>query len=190
MCADGNQFARELCASGDYHWNGDGSLGGAVPNVTINVTDLDRNQTQRFVTNNVGQYVAPDLPIGRYNVQATARDFQPASQQNIALNVGDRRGIDLQRKVGASQQTVTVEAGAVAVQSDTGEQSYVITGNQVTQLSTKGRSMYTLEALTPGGSTIQQDFQVPTSAGGDVKRQLQWIARGTQPLVDRWRRIG
>ncbi len=53
------------------------------------------------------------------------------------------------------------------VQSDTGEISDVINGEQVTSLATNGRSVAELEALVPGASSAQGDFQVPTSAGGD-----------------------
>jgi len=152
--------------------------GAAVPNVNVDVTNVDTNQTERFVTNSVGQYVAPDLVIGHYNVAVAATNFQPATQQDIALTVGDRRRIDFQLKVGAAQQTVTVEAGAAAVQADTGEQSFVITGTQVSQLATNGRSMYTLETLTPGASSIQADFQIPTSAGGDANVSFNGLREG------------
>jgi len=152
--------------------------GAAIPNVSVTLTNIDTNQSTQFVTNNVGQYVAPALPIGRYKVAVSATNFQPATQENIALGVGDRRRIDFQLKVGNAQQTVTVEATPVAVQSDTGEQSFVITGTQVSQLATNGRSMYTLEALTPGASSIQSDFQIPTSAGGDANVSFNGLREG------------
>ncbi len=152
--------------------------GAAVPNAQINLTDLDTNQVTHFTTNNVGQYVAPDLPIGRYTAQVTASGFQTVGQQNIVLTVGDRRRVDFQLQVGSAQQTVTVEATPAAVQSESGEQSYLINSQQVTQLSTNGRSMYTLEALTPGASSIQQDFQIPTSAGGDANVSFNGLRSG------------
>lgn len=152
--------------------------GAAIPNVTIKITSIDTNQIRNFVTNSVGNYVAPDLQLGRYDVAVSANNFQPASQNDIALNVGDRRRIDFQLQVGTSQQTVTVEAGAVAVQADTGEQSFVVTGTQVRKLATNGRSMYTLEALTPGASSIQADFQIPTSAGGDANVSFNGLREG------------
>jgi len=146
--------------------------------VHITVTDLDTNQANTFVTNGVGQYVAPELPIGHYTVKAEATNFQLANQQNISLGVGDRRRIDFQLKVGNAQQTVTVEANTVAVQSDSGEQSYLINGQQVTQLSTNGRTMDTLETLRPGASSRQQDCQVPTSAGGDANVSFNGLREG------------
>src|SRR5580692_13188004 len=67
----------------------------------------------------------------------------------------------------STTETVTVEANTVAVQTDSGEVSSVVTGQQITQLATNGRNVFGLEALSPGASSIQADFQVPTSAGGD-----------------------
>lgn len=152
--------------------------GAAVPNVTVTVRNTDTNQTTRFTSNGAGQYVAPSLPIGHYTVQAQASNFQPASAENIALMVGDRRRVDFQLKVGVSQQTVTVEAAPVAVQSDSGEQSFVINGEQVTQLATNGRSVYALQSLVPGASSIQQDFQIPTSTGGDANVSFNGLRQG------------
>lgn len=152
--------------------------GAAIPNAQVTLTNLDTSQVSHFTTNNVGQYVAADLPIGQYTVQVQASSFQTASQQRLTLNVGDRRRLDFQLQVGGAQQTVTVEATPPAIQSETGEQSYLINGQQVTQLSTNGRSMYTLEALTPGASSIQQDFQVPTSAGGDANVSFNGLREG------------
>ena len=152
--------------------------GAAVPNVTVTVRNTDTNQITRFTSNGAGQYVAPSLPVGHYNVQTQAPNFQPASAENIALMVGDRRRVDFQLKVGVSQQTVTVEAAPVAVQSDSGEQSFVINGEQVTQLATNGRSVYALQSLVPGASSIQQDFQIPTSTGGDANVSFNGLRQG------------
>ena len=115
--------------------------GAAIPDVSVTVTNTDTGQSSQFKTNNVGQYVAPSLKIGHYTVQASGASFANAEQKDIALGVGDRRRIDFQLKVGGTQQSVTVEANAVAVQSDTGEQSYLINSQQVTQLSTNGRAV-------------------------------------------------
>lgn len=47
------------------------------------------------------------------------------------LNVDDRTRIDFVMQVGSVQENVTVEADAVQVQSDSGDVSSVITGQQV-----------------------------------------------------------
>jgi hypothetical protein len=142
--------------------------GAAVANASITVTNLDTGLSRTINTSGDGQYVAPDLRIGRYTVRAAAAGFKTTEQQNITLQVGDRARVDLKLTVGSASEQVTVEAAAIAVQSDTGEVSDVITGQQLTQLSTNGRSMYSLISLTPGASSGQGDFQIPTPVGGDA----------------------
>src|SRR5581483_5196457 len=141
--------------------------GAAVPNVSVTVMNTDTGAISHLNTNDVGQYVAADLQIGHYNVQAKSANFKLAEQKNIVLQVGDRHRVDFQLQLGNTQESVTVEATAVQVQSDTGEVSDVINGSQISNLATNGRSVAELEALVPGASSAQGDFQVPTSAGGD-----------------------
>ena len=141
--------------------------GASVPSVKVTLTNTDTNITTAVSTSGDGQYAAPDLHIGHYVVRAEAKGFKAGEQKGIMLNVGDHTRVDFKLEVGSAQETVTVEATAVAVQTDTGEVSDVITGQQVTQLATNGRSVFSLEALTPGASSIQADFMVPTSAGSD-----------------------
>ena len=142
--------------------------GAAVANASITVTNLDTGLARTLTTSSDGQYVAPDLHIGRYSVRAAASGFKTTEQQNITLQVNDRTRVDLKLAVGSAQEQVTVEAAAIAVQSDTGEVSDVITGQQLSQLATNGRSMYSLISLTPGASSGQGDFQIPTPVGGDA----------------------
>jgi hypothetical protein len=84
------------------------------------------------------------------------------------LNVGDRVRLDFHLQLGAVKETVTVEAASVSLQAETGEVSSVVTGQQVTQLATNGRSIYALANLTPGSSGDQADFNPPTAFGGDA----------------------
>ncbi len=141
--------------------------GAAVPNASITITNNDTGIVRTMPTSGDGQYVAPDLHIGHYSLRATAPGFKVSEQKGIVLAVGDRLRIDLKLEVGSAQEQVTVEANAVAVQTDSGEVSNVITGNQVTQLATNGRSIFTLFALAPGASSLQGDFINPVPVGGD-----------------------
>jgi hypothetical protein len=138
-----------------------------VPNVAITITNVDTGETRSTVSNDTGQYVSPGLPIGHYNVSAKATGFGQAERAGLVLNVNDRTRVDFVLKVGGTTENVTVEANAVQVQSDSGEVSTVITGQQITELTTNGRSLYSLFNLTPGASSIQGDFNVPTPVSGD-----------------------
>jgi len=141
--------------------------GAAIPNVTITITNTDTGLVTMSSTNEAGQYVVPNLRIGHYVVKASAANFRTAEQKDIKLEVNDRRRLDFQLEVGAAKETVTVEATQIAVQADTNDISTVITGTQITQLETNGRSLYSLVNLVPGASSAQRDFQTPTPMGGD-----------------------
>ncbi len=154
--------------------------GAALPGVTITVTSLDSSAVKKIRTNDAGQYVVPDLNIGHYSVKAESSGFKTAEQKNVALQVGDRDRIDFTMQVGGAQETVTVEANPVRVQTDTGEQSNVITGRQISQLAVSGRSMYQLAALVPGASSQiggggMSAGVVNTPVGGDASVEFNGL---------------
>ncbi|MCU1294114.1 MAG: hypothetical protein JWP08_2964, partial [Bryobacterales bacterium] len=99
---------------------------------------------------------------------AEVSGFKKAQESNVPLNVGDRRTVDIKLEVGSTSESVVVQADAVQVQSESGEVSDVITGQQVSQLATNGRSMYSLATLTAGASSNMSDLNIPTSTGGDA----------------------
>ncbi len=154
--------------------------GAAVPNVTVTVTNVESGVAKTIQTNSAGQYVIPDLNIGHYSVKAEAAGFKAAEQKNVALQVGDRDRIDFQMQVGAVQETVTVEANTVRTQTDSGEQSSIITGQQISQISVSGRSMYQLAALVPGASSQigaggMSAGEVNTPVGGDASVEFNGL---------------
>lgn len=157
--------------------------GAALPNVAINVTHLETAETRTSVTNGDGQYVVSALLIGHYNVTAKVAGFGSSDRNNIVLNVNDRTRVDFSLKVGATMESVTVEANAVAVQSDSSEVSTVINGNQVSELGTNGRSILSLYALTPGASSAQADLIIPTPVSGDNNVSINGQRAGHNLLV-------
>jgi hypothetical protein len=142
--------------------------GAAVPNVTVSLTNTDTGQVWRFTTGAAGDYVAPGLHIGHFLVRAEASGFKTSEQKDIVLTVGERRRVDFQLELGTTQQSITVEATPVAVQTDTGEVSSLINGQQITQIATNGRTFYNLVALMPGTSSLMPDSQTPVPVGGNA----------------------
>ena len=140
--------------------------GAVVAGVTITITNAETGAIKTIETNDTGQYVAPDLPIGHYSIKASANGFKISEKKDVTLTVGDRLRIDFQMAVGAATETVTVEANPIAVQSDSGELSNLISDKQVSQLAVNGRSIYQLAQLTPGASSQINNF-VNTPVGGD-----------------------
>jgi len=162
--------------------------GAAVPGVQIAVTNTGTGAVFHTTSNDAGQYVAPDINIGHYSVKAEASGFKSAERTDINLQVGDRARVDFALEIGATSESIKVEANAVAVQSDTGEVSDVITSQEVTQIATNGRSLYALALLTPGTANNTPGFQAPTAVGassniafnGQRQNHNLWLADGAE----------
>jgi len=140
--------------------------GSVVPNATVTITNPATGVTRTSATNDVGQYVFPSVQIGTYELKATAQGFKAHEAKGVVLNASDRVRMDFQMAVGATTETVTVEATALNVQTDSGEQSSLVNGKQITELATKNRTIYSYAMLTTGAANLNPDTQVPVPVGG------------------------
>src|SRR6266480_3014830 len=123
------------------------STGAIMPDVKVTVTHMGTMISRPLVTNSAGNYIAPELPIGPYSVKAEKPGFKTYERTGIVLNVNDRLRIDISMQVGEITENVNVSEEVVKVQSESGEVSDVISGQQVTQLAINGRNFFQLAAL-------------------------------------------
>ncbi len=140
--------------------------GAVVPNAPISITQVETHRVTTLNSNDAGQFAVPDLNIGHYNVKVAAPGFKVSERTGIVLNQGDRTRVDFLLELGPSSQSVSVEANAVVVQTDTGQVDSIVSGKQLTELSTNGRTLYSYIALTPGASSLNPDSQLPVPTGG------------------------
>jgi hypothetical protein len=105
--------------------------GAAVPNATITITNTDTGVARSLPTNSDGQYVAPDLIIGHYNVRVKAAGFKGrrAEEVSCSTSVTGYR-IDFKLVVGSVQETMTVEANAVACRPTAAKSATSLLGNR------------------------------------------------------------
>lgn len=129
------------------------SKGGAVANATVTITNSDQNIVVRtLTTDQEGQYIAPLLPVGRYSVTGEASGFKKVVHSGLVLNVGDKLAVNLTLEVGSVNESVTVEANAVQVDTQSATATGVISGLQLRELSLNSRNYAQLVLLVPGAS--------------------------------------
>src|SRR5438270_6266942 len=132
--------------------------GGLVASVTIFLKNLATGQVRQVISNTSGVYRFPDVGVGRYTLEAAMQGFQKFTKTDIVVNVAQTLQEDIPLKVGSAQETVTVEADALQVQSQTNEVSSLISGEQVSQLATNGRNVTALAALGTGKSNTLPSY--------------------------------
>ena len=123
-----------------------------LPGVTITVTNQDTGLVREVTTNADGVYFAPELPIGRYTIEAQLQGFKRASRTGILLRVADEFAVDFELSAGDVAETINVEASSTPVKVLGGDVSGVITGEQVRELPLNGRNFLQLATLMPGVS--------------------------------------
>ena len=101
-------------------------------------------------TNNDGIYVVPNFPPGPYRLQISKLGFKTLIKPDIVLSIQDSLSINFTLPVGAAFDSVTVEAGAPLINTESAAVGTVINRNFVSSLPLNGRSFNTLLQLTPG----------------------------------------
>lgn len=101
-------------------------------------------------TNDNGIYVVPNLPPGPYRLQVSKPGFKTLIKPDIVLNIQDAFSINFTLPVGAAFDSVTVEAGAPLINTESAAVGTVVNRNFVSTLPLNGRSFNTLLQLTPG----------------------------------------
>ena len=158
------------------------STGAVVAGASVTVTAGETGAKRTTVTNSNGLYDFPGLAIGQYTLTISAPGFEAYSQTGIVVNVAQTLRVNAALSVGGSNQTVTVQANALQVQSETNEVSTLITGRQILQLSTNGRNVIALTTLGSGVSTTNPSFNGVTAQGSSFNLSFN----GMRPDHNNW----
>jgi hypothetical protein len=143
--------------------------GAAVANVAISITNGATGQTRETVSNSAGDYRFANVGVGTYTLTASITGFQKYTKKGIVVNVAQTQEATINLSVGSTQESVTVEADALQLQSETSEVSSLISGEQVTQIATNGRNVTSLASLGMGKSNNLPSYSgavALTSANG------------------------
>src|ERR1051326_5882686 len=126
------------------------STGALIPGVTVNIKQLDTDLTRTVVTDETGNYTAPLLPVGPYEINTEMPGFKREVRKGINLVVGQEAVIDLTLQVGANAEEVTVNEEAPLVNTTLSSTSGLITEQQVKDLPLNGRSFDQLLTMNVG----------------------------------------
>ena len=120
--------------------------------VGANVAAVSSGTSFRYeaVTNASGEYYLTNLPPGSYRLEIEKTGFKKLIKPDVTLHVQDALEINFEMTLGPASQSVTVEAGAPLVNTESGTVSTVIDRTFVDNLPLNGRSFQTLIMLTPG----------------------------------------
>lgn len=141
--------------------------GAVVSGAKIELTDPATGTTKTTETGATGLYTIPGLNPATYNLKVSAKGFQSSVQNGVVVNVSSTLRADLKLTVGSESQTVTVEADALTVQTDSNVVSTLISSEQISEIATENRNFAALAALGLGVSSALPDSNTPTSVASN-----------------------
>ena len=147
--------------------------GGIVPNAQVTLTLTGQGTQLHVVSNSAGEYSFPALDAGTYSLQVIAPGFEEFDTANIILRVSRTERVDAKLTVGSVNTKVEVSGESLgAVQTESPEISFTITGKQITQIVLNGRNFSQLVTLSPGVINQTGQDEGETGVGGSVSYSI------------------
>jgi hypothetical protein len=150
--------------SGDIRGTVTDASGAVVPGVTVTVTNVDTGVTKVFVTNESGIYDTDSIVTGNYTIAFAREGFQKLVRGPITLQLGFTT-VNGEMKVGATTESVTVEANVPLLQTENGEQSTTLTAKSMRELPQVTQTWENFTVLLPGATGTPNSPQGSSNPG-------------------------
>ena len=121
-----------------------------VPEATVTASNTATNATRSATTTESGEYSIPGLRPGRYTVTVEKGGFKRSAVTDFNLDVDQKARIDFNLELGEIAQTVTTDASAALIETESSTVGQVLGTKQVQELPLNGRNFLDLATLTPG----------------------------------------
>ena len=122
----------------------------AIAETKVAAFNLGTNFRYESATNGAGEYTLANLPPGTYRMEVEKPGFKKIVKPDVILHVQDALAIDFEMTIGSASESVTVEAGAPLVNTESATVSTLVDRNFIDEIPLNGRSFQTLILLTPG----------------------------------------
>src|SRR6202789_2848545 len=131
------------------------SSGAVVPAAEIHLVSSGQRTSYQTVSDRQGLFSFPNLPVGAYDLTASAKGFASQRKLGLAVHTASALRIDITLSPGEQADAVIVTADTPAqVDTVSTQLGIVVSGAAVTSLPLNGRSYTDLLALQPGVAPI------------------------------------
>ncbi len=126
------------------------SSGALLPNTKVVVTNNATRAERTAETNESGNFNLPDVQPGTYTLRVEHAGFQSETLNDVRVDPSIGRHVDITLRVGDTATSVTVEANANTVQTESAAVGQLVTQEQVKSIQLNGRNPLYLSQLEPG----------------------------------------
>ncbi len=129
--------------------------GALIPGAAIEAKNLNTGAVHRVTSTSTGNYTLAQLPPGTYQLSSSISGFKQFTRTGITVLAMQVLRIDIALQVGDITETVTVNADATLLRTESGEMSHNVSGSSLNSLPLLGfsaavRDPYSMTQLVPG----------------------------------------
>jgi carboxypeptidase family protein/TonB-dependent receptor-like protein len=162
------------------------NTGAAVKGARVTVTDLARNATTNYTTDDEGNYTAPFLIPGSYSVAVEAQGFKKAVTSNVVLQIDQKARIDFNLEIGQIAEVAEITAAVTLIRTESSELGEVIEERAVKELPLNGRNFAQLVYLTPGVTPGQSGENLSGASTFNPRASSNFNALGHHANSNGW----
>jgi hypothetical protein len=161
------------------------STGAAIPGAQVKVFSPGTGLNRMVSTNDLGGYVASELPLGTYSITVEKAGFRTTTLTNIPVSVGSTTRADAKLVTGMVQEVVEVSAEVPLVETNSNTTGGTIEATEASELPVNGGDYTKLLELVPGansdpvGSTESAGSYGLFSLNGNRGRSNNYLLDGT-----------
>jgi len=108
--------------------------GAGMPNAVVTAIHQVTNTSYKTNTTASGDFTAAGLPVGSYSVRVENTGFKTQIENNVVVAAGATVRLDVTMEVGATQQTIEVQAHAAVLTTDTARVATEVSSKMVNDL--------------------------------------------------------
>ena len=135
--------------------------GAIIVGAKVTVTNTANNSTTSLSANDAGDFIAPSLQVGNYNVRVEKEGFRPSVVTGLKLDASSSVRADITLEVGSTTTAVEVAAASLQLATENAKTSSTVTNKMVDELPLVVggtlRSPFDLATLTPEAKNVGGD---------------------------------
>jgi hypothetical protein len=124
--------------------------GAVLSAVKVTATNDATGVARDSLSNDSGDYVFPDLPVGTYTVSFDLTGFKKAVRHAIALDINQVITLNMTMQLGQQKEVVDVTSEAPLVDTSSTQLGAVVNNRSVNELPLNARDSYQFLQLQPG----------------------------------------
>jgi hypothetical protein len=153
--------------------------GAAVKGAKVTITNVDTGVVRELITNEAGDYVAPNLAPGVYKIAVEAQGFTRLEKSGGRLEVAKDVRIDFTLRPGSISETISVTEEVPLVETTNDTLGGTFANKAINDMPLNGRDFQNLVVLRPGVQRSTGGGFLSISSNGNRPEDNNFVVDGT-----------